>query len=66
MEPERDTEDFLTPAEVAELFKVSRVTIWDWARKGTIPSFRSPTGRYRFRRSELEPFLPPEPTEAAS
>lgn len=31
-----DTEQFLTASEIADLFRVSRGTVWRWGRDGVI------------------------------
>jgi excisionase family DNA binding protein len=43
--PNQDQEDarhpeLLTVQEVAEHLRVSRVTVWRWCQKGTLPAFR--------------------------
>jgi excisionase family DNA binding protein len=49
-------EDVLTAAEVAELVKVPRSTIYEMARHGRIPAHR--IGRaWRFIRQEIEEWL---------
>ena len=46
----------LTAEEVAELLSVDRSTVYDWARAGTIPSYRM--GRVvRFDPEQLEHWL---------
>ena len=48
--------DVLTAAEVADLVKVPRSTIYEMARRGTIPAHR--IGRaWRFIRQEIEEWL---------
>jgi excisionase family DNA binding protein len=48
--------DLLDPAEVANLFRVSRQTVVAWAREGRLPSAR--IGRtLRFRRCVIEDVL---------
>ncbi|GAB3330172.1 hypothetical protein GCM10027299_34610 [Larkinella ripae] len=43
---------YLTRQEVADLFKVTKVTIWDWTRKGILRPYR--IGRYiRYIQSEV-------------
>jgi len=48
-----DGNDLLTPAEVAELFRVSPKTVTRWAKAGKISTVRTLGGHRRFRRSEL-------------
>lgn len=57
----------LTSGQVAKIFNVHPTTVMDWADKGKLPSFRTPGGQRRFRREDVEAFLPdPEPTEATA
>lgn len=58
--PERESQ-FLTSGQVAEMFEVHPVTVYDWAEKGRIPgAFRTPGGQWRFVRVEVEKLLPPK------
>ena len=44
--------DLMTVAEVADYFRVSRVTVWRWCQDGIIPAFR--IGRnWRIRYGDL-------------
>jgi excisionase family DNA binding protein len=43
----------LTPAEVAEMFRVDPKTVTRWAKAGRISSIRTPGGHRRFRESEI-------------
>jgi excisionase family DNA binding protein len=45
--------DLLTPAEVAELFRVNPKTVTRWAKAGKISVVRTLGGHRRFRRSEV-------------
>ena len=47
-------EPTLTPAQVADLFRVDVKTITRWAQAGQLTSFRTLGGHRRFRRSEVE------------
>ena len=47
----------LTPAEVAELFRVNPKTVTRWARAGKISAIRTLGGHRRFRRDEIEAVL---------
>lgn len=60
------TELPLTSGQVAKLFNVHPTTVMDWADKGLLPCFRTPGGQRRFRREDVDAFLPEptEPTEA--
>lgn len=55
----RKSSDILTPAEVAALFRVSTDTVRRWAETGNISHFLTPSGRLRFRRSDVEAFTKP-------
>lgn len=50
----QDTPDpLLTPAEVAELFRVNPKTVTRWARAGKLNAIRTLGGHRRFRASEV-------------
>lgn len=49
--------DLLTPAEVAVLFRVNPKTVTRWARAGKISAIRTLGGHRRFRRDEIEAVL---------
>lgn len=53
--PESDR--FLTPAEVADIFRVDTKTVSRWANSGRIGSIRTPGGHHRFRESEIRALL---------
>lgn len=57
-------DDYLTPAEVAELAQVSRSTVTRWVREGYLAARRTPSragkGRIRILRSDVEALLDPE------
>lgn len=46
--------ELLTPAEVADLFRVSAKTVTRWAQAGKISTVRTLGGHRRFRRDEVE------------
>jgi len=48
-----DNDDLLTPAEVAELFRVNPKTVTRWARSGKIAAIRTLGGHRRFRKSDI-------------
>ena len=48
-----DKDELLTPAEVAELFRVNPKTVTRWARAGKISAIRTLGGHRRFRKSEI-------------
>ena len=47
---------FFTPNEVAELFKVSPVTVRQWAQKGLLPAQVTAGGHRRFTPEDLQTF----------
>jgi excisionase family DNA binding protein len=57
-----DRNDLLTPAEVAQLFRVNPKTVTRWARSGKITAIRTLGGHRRFRRDEIEAQLGSEET----
>jgi excisionase family DNA binding protein len=48
---------FLTPGEVAALFRVDPKTVTRWAAAGRISSVRTPGGHRRYRESEIRALL---------
>jgi excisionase family DNA binding protein len=57
----RSHDELLTTAEVADLARVSRTTVWRWAADGTLPAaVVLPSGHRRFRRSDVEDLLHPK------
>lgn len=52
---------------VALIFQVTPETVSRWAETGKLAAFRTPGGRWRFRREDIEALLPstPEPQDAA-
>lgn len=49
--------DYLTPGEVAVLFRVNSKTVARWALAGRIPSVVTPGGHRRFPREHIEKLL---------
>ena len=49
--------ELLTPAEVAELFRVNPKTVTRWARAGKVTAVRTLGGHRRFRTAEIRRFL---------
>lgn len=47
----------LTPAEVAQMFRVNPKTVTRWARAGKLNAIRTLGGHRRFRTSEVEAVL---------
>jgi excisionase family DNA binding protein len=54
-------EELLTPAEVADMFRVDRVTVTRWAKKGQLTAIRTLGGHRRYQRREVEALLNTEP-----
>jgi excisionase family DNA binding protein len=52
-----DAEALLTPAEVAQLFRVDRKTVTRWANRGKLTSVRTLGGHRRYRESEVRDLL---------
>lgn len=58
-------DELLTPAEVAQMFRVNPKTVTRWARAGKISAIRTLGGHRRFRAAEIKKLLEEveEPTE---
>ncbi|WP_073381981.1 BldC family transcriptional regulator [Nocardiopsis flavescens] len=59
----------LTSGEVAQMLRVTPVTVARWADQGKLSSFRTLGGHRRFHRAEVEAYLVPEtvrPTDPAT
>jgi len=56
--------DWITAHEVAAMYGVHRNTVREWAVSGLIPSHPLPSGRRRFRRSEIEALIATRETRA--
>lgn len=52
-----DFEDLMTPAEVAQAFRVDPKTVSRWAVAGRLTSVRTPGGHRRYLRREVEALL---------
>lgn len=48
---------WLTPGEVAAMFRVDPKTVTRWAAAGKVNSIRTPGGHRRFRESEIKALL---------
>lgn len=60
MRPEEDSQEdggLLTPAEVAELFRVDPKTVTRWAKAGLLDSIRTLGDHRRYRRAEVMALL---------
>ena len=53
-------EDLMTPAEVAQAFRVDPKTVTRWAKAGRITSIRTLGGHRRYRTTEVRALLNPE------
>lgn len=53
----RSRSELLTPAEVADAFRVSPKTVARWANSGLLPAMRTLGGHRRFRRADVEAAL---------
>lgn len=54
MTENRNDEYLLTPQEVAARFAVDPKTVTRWARKGKLPSIKTPGGHRRYKLSVIE------------
>ena len=50
-------DELLTPAEVAQMFRVNPKTVTRWARAGKISAIRTLGGHRRFRAAEVRKLL---------
>ena len=53
---ESQTDDLLTPAEVAKLFRVDPKTVTRWAKAGKLSSIRTLGGHRRYHADEVQRF----------
>ncbi|MFD6097406.1 BldC family transcriptional regulator [Nocardiopsis flavescens] len=60
----QQTPEPLTSGEVAQMMRVTSVTVARWADTGKLTSFRTPGGHRRFHRAEVEALLVPETVRA--
>ena len=56
----QDGDEMLTVSEAARVAYLSNDTIRRYANKGILPSFRTPAGHRRFKRSDVEALLKKE------
>lgn len=49
-------EKFYSPQEIADLFNVKRITVWDWIRKGKLKATQVGGRLYRISETQLEKF----------
>lgn len=57
VEANRDSEELLTPSEVAKLFRVDPKTVTRWAKAGKLSSIRTLGGHRRYRAEEVRHLL---------
>jgi excisionase family DNA binding protein len=60
------SENLLTPAEVAAMFKVDPKTVTRWANQGHLTSIRTLGGHRRYKESEVKALLKNGATERLS
>lgn len=60
-----DGGDLMTPAEVAQAFRVDPKTVTRWAKAGKLTSVRTPGGHRRFSAAEVRALLGGTPQERA-
>ncbi|MFF5265515.1 BldC family transcriptional regulator [Actinomadura viridis] len=60
-----ETEQLLTPAEVATMFRVDPKTVTRWAQAGKITSIRTLGGHRRYRAAEIKALLAGLPVDGA-
>ncbi len=54
MRSTNDTAGLLKPGDVAEIFQVSRKTIYRWCKTGYLNPVRTDSGSLRFRRADVD------------
>lgn len=55
--PVLNMEELLTPAEVAQMFRVDPKTVTRWAKTGKLTSIRTLGGHRRYREAEVRAIL---------
>jgi excisionase family DNA binding protein len=61
-----ETEQLLTPAEVAAMFRVDPKTVTRWAKAGKLTSIRTLGGHRRYREAEVRALLAGIPQQRSS
>jgi len=61
-----ETEQLLTPAEVAAIFRVDPKTVTRWAKAGKLTSIRTLGGHRRYREAEVRGLLSGVPQQRSS
>lgn len=51
--------EWLNPKEVAALLMIHYRTVIRWTKDGHLKAWRSPTGRWRYKREDVERLLNP-------
>jgi excisionase family DNA binding protein len=51
------SDEFVTVAEIAELFKLNQQTVRNWIDSGELPAIRLGSRRVRIRRADLDAFI---------
>jgi len=51
------TKDWYSTYEVAKLLGLSRFAVWYWCHTGKIRAWKTPSGRYKIPREEVERIL---------
>lgn len=49
-------EKYYIPHQVAEMFGVKTITVWDWIRKGKLRAYRFGGKRYRISDKQIDAF----------
>jgi excisionase family DNA binding protein len=58
-----DLDELLTTTEVARLLRISRMTLWEWRRKGLVPApLKLGMNRLRWRADDVRKYLKSRPT----
>ena len=57
MQHTTETENLLTPAEVAAMFRVDPKTVTRWAKAGKLSAIRTLGGHRRYREAEVKELL---------
>jgi excisionase family DNA binding protein len=60
------SESLLTPAEVAQMFRVDPKTVTRWASAGKLTSIRTPGGHRRFPEAEVRALMAGAPEQRAA
>ena len=60
--PQGGDDDLMAPGEVAALFGVTSRTVQRWAERDGFPSVQMPSGRRKYRRSDIDALLNPSGT----